>query len=100
MTTSILVGTRSAADVQLVKEAVEQKEYQVIPVTSMSLALFLAHKNLPELILCARELVDGDPLMLLNELQADDELKQIPFMVLAQSTMTDVERRTLMSSGA
>jgi CheY-like chemotaxis protein len=100
MTTNIMVAGRNSANVALVKEAVNQHDYQVIPVTSMSLALFLAQKNLPELVLCDADLLDGDPLSFLKELQADDELRQIPFMLLTPKALSESDKKRLMSSGA
>lgn len=100
MTTNILVAGKNSSNVQLVKEAVDQQDYQVIPVTSMSLALFLAQKNLPELVLCDSDLLDGDPLSFLRELQADDELRQIPFMLLTPEALSESDKQRLMSSGA
>jgi CheY-like chemotaxis protein len=100
MTTNILVAGRSAANVQLVKQAVDLLDYQVIPAPSMSLALFLAQKNLPELIICDMELIDGDPHTFLRELQADAELRPIPFMVLTEKPLSHSENRQFMASGA
>jgi CheY-like chemotaxis protein len=100
MTTNIMVAGKNSANVQLVKQAVDQMDYQVIPVTSMSLALFLAQKNLPELVLCDADLLDGDPLSFLKELQADNELRQIPFMLMTQKELSEADKKRLMSSGA
>jgi len=100
MTTNILVAGRSAANVQLLKRAVKLLDYQIIPAPSMSLALFLAQKNLPELIICDMELIDGDPHTFLRELQADTELRPIPFMVLSEKPLSQKENRMFMTSGA
>ncbi|HEY9773567.1 MAG TPA: hypothetical protein V6C81_07130 [Planktothrix sp.] len=100
MTTNILVAGRSTANVRSLKDAVDRLDYQVIPAPSMSLALFLARKNLPELIVCDMEMVDGDPHQFLSELQADDELRQIPFMVLCDIQVSSDERKQFMSAGA
>lgn len=99
-TTSILVAGREATNVQLVKSAVEHVDYQVIPATSMSLALFLAQKNLPELVVCDAELIDGDPLSFLKELQSDSELREIPFMMLTNKPLAAEEKSRYMSGGA
>jgi CheY-like chemotaxis protein len=100
MTTNILVAGKSAANVQSVKAAVDKLDYQVIPAPSMSLALFLAHKNLPELILCDIELVDGTTHEFLAELQSDDQLRRIPFMIMTQSDVSQAETKQFMGEGA
>ena len=99
MTTNILVAGKSAANVRLVKEAFHGQDYQVIPAPSMSLALFLSRKNLPALILCDLEMIDGDPHQFLHELRADDELCRVPFMVMAHTPLSDEERKKFMSTG-
>ncbi|MGH9552869.1 MAG: hypothetical protein ACRD3W_26045, partial [Terriglobales bacterium] len=75
MTANIMVAGTSPGNVQLVKDAVESLDYQVIPAPAMSLALFLARKNMPELILCGPAMIDGDARSFLRELRADDELR-------------------------
>lgn len=100
MSTNIMVAGKSQENVRLVKEAVANLDYQVIPAPAMSLALFLARKNLPELIVCDTEMTDGNAELFLQELRADDELKAIPFMVLPRSPLSDELSRNFMRAGA
>jgi len=100
MTTHILVAGAETDNVILVKEAVANLDYQVIPAPSMSLALFLAQKNLPELVICDLRLVDGDPMSFLLELHSDDELKQIPFMLVTKQDVPEAEAKRFMAAGA
>jgi CheY-like chemotaxis protein len=100
MTTNILVAGKALANVNLIKEAVDHLDYQVIPAPSMSLALFLTHKNLPELVICDAEMVDGDPGTFLREMQSDEELRQIPFMLMTSGELDEKARRKLMTEGA
>ncbi len=100
MTTHILVAGAETDNVILVKEAVANLDYQVIPAPSMSLALFLAQKNLPELVVCDLRLVDGDPLSFLLELHADDELRQVPFMLITKHDVSEAETKQFMTAGA
>jgi CheY-like chemotaxis protein len=100
MTTNILVVGKEAWNVELARDAVDEMDYQIIPAPSMSLALFLAQKNLPELILCGTELMDGDPQTFLKEVQADDELRQIPFMLLTANQVDEKDGKRWLTMGA
>jgi CheY-like chemotaxis protein len=82
MSVHILVAGKSSANVELVKEAVGLHEYVVIPAPGMALALFLAQKNLPELIISDLDMTDGDGKMFLTEIKNDPELSLIPFLFL------------------
>ena len=44
----------------------------------MSLGLFLAQKNFPDLILCEAGLLEGDGYSLLESIKSDEELASIP----------------------
>src|SRR5215471_12582294 len=85
MTAYILVASQSQATTQLVKEAMDEKDFEVIPATSTPLALFLAQKNNPDLILSYGDLTDGTALDLLKEMKADPQLKSIPFVILCSN---------------
>lgn len=85
MTLNVLVAGNDARTVGLAKSALESLEVQIIPAPAMSLALFLAHKNFPELILCNFNMVDGDAFEFLKELKVDSELQTIPFIFVAET---------------
>ena len=84
----ILVASREREDLDLVKAAVEGRDCDVIFATAMSVALFLAQKNLPELIVSRVSLVDGLGTTLLHELRCDEELRAIPFVFLLREDET------------
>lgn len=99
-TTHILVAGCSRANVDITKAAFEQLEYLIVPAPNMSLALFLAQKNLPDLIICDTVMSDGDPYQFLDQLKADDELRSIPFVFLAPPQLDTDDRRKMLSAGA
>jgi CheY-like chemotaxis protein len=81
-TPKILVAGLSPQTLQLAREALEPLDYQIIPSPAMSVALFLAQKNLPELIICDLTMQDGDGLHFLSELLVDEETCNIPFLFM------------------
>ena len=70
MTLRTLVATKNAATVDRIKKAFDDIDCEVIPATTLSLAIFLARKNFPDIILADLELSDGDGLQLLHEIKA------------------------------
>ena len=100
MTASIMLAARPAAHTHLVKNAARSLDYQVILAPSIPLALFLARKNLPDLIICGTELIDGTVHDLLAELRADTELRVIPCIVLTHAGLSKAEIDPFMQSGA
>ncbi len=83
MTVRVLVVDSSPETVGLARQALVDLDCDVSPATSISLALFLAHKNPPDLIVSGLEMTDGGGLELLAEVKADRELQEIPFIFLA-----------------
>lgn len=79
-TPKLLVAGNSPNTVKLTREAVEQLGYQIVTAPAMSVALFLAQKNLPELIISDLNMLDGDGMTFLNEIRQDGELIEIPFI--------------------
>jgi DNA-binding response OmpR family regulator len=84
----------------LVKKAFIDSELDVVRATTVSLALFLAQKNLPLLTISEPSLLDGDVRVFLQEMRADSELATIPFVVVCDQTVTDEERAKLSQAGA
>ncbi len=78
----ILVAGESSTNVALAKRAFARRGYQIIPANEMTLALFLAQKNYPDLIISDSEFRAGDGMTFLKELKLDDELSPIPFVFL------------------
>ncbi len=83
MTIKILVAGSHLEIADLARQAFEDLDCQVITATSMTLAVFLAQKNLPDVILSGFEMHDGDGRSFMAEVKADDELCQIPFLFVA-----------------
>ncbi len=97
---NILVAGTNKTNVSVAKEAYQGMGYQVIPATGYSLALFLAQKNFPDLIICDSELTDGDGLNFLTELKADPELCEIPVIFLVEKGQSCVDESLAIESGA
>lgn len=97
---NILVAGSNRANVDLAKVAYEGTGYQVIPASGFSLALFLAQKNYPDLIICDGKLTDGDGLAFLSELKNDPELSDIPFIFLVEKEINSVDEISAITGGA
>jgi CheY-like chemotaxis protein len=79
MTLKTLVATNNRSTVNRVKKAFDEVDCEVIPASTLSLAVYLARKNFPDIILSDYELTDGDGLQLLQEIRSEQELQAIPF---------------------
>ena len=99
-TPKVLIAGRSEQTLALVRQSVEQLGYQVVPAPTLSLALFLAHKNLPDIIISDLEMTDGDGLSFLREIRLDDELKEIPFLFCLDSMPDEALELQAIKSGA
>lgn len=99
-TPKVLVAGISPKTVALARAAFEPLGYQIITAQPMSVALFLAHKNLPELIICPYEMLDGDGQTFLTEVQRDDELCQIPFVFCIEELPETSAEFTAIRDGA
>lgn len=91
----VLVLDNKGTNTALAKELLAPLGHQVIPVIGSSLALFLAHKNLPELILSDTESSDGSGIDFIRAVKADPELSSIPFIFLASQADTTLETEAL-----
>jgi two-component system cell cycle response regulator len=89
MTINILVAGSHLEYSDLARQAFEDLDCQIIPATSMTLAVFLAQKNLPDVILSDFEMFDGDGWNFIAEIKADDELRNIPFVFIAPDSNAD-----------
>lgn len=99
-TPKLLIAGRSEQTLALVRQAVEQLGYQIVPSPAMSLALFLAHKNLPDIIISDLNMTDGDGLTFLQEIRQDDELSAIPFLFCLDSMPDEATELQAIKSGA
>jgi CheY-like chemotaxis protein len=98
-TTNILVAGNEGHIADLARASVSDLDCQIIPAPAMSLALFLAQKNLPDLILCSFTMTDGDGWLFIKEVKSDEELSAIPFVFISAAATEDVQKRAL-SEGA
>ena len=99
-TPKILVAGLSPKTLQLARAALEPLDYQIIPSPAMSVALFLAQKNLPELILSDLTMQDGDGLHFLSELLVDEETCNIPFLFMVDEMLNVQEELHALKQGA
>lgn len=99
-TPKLLVAGLSEQTINLARASVEQLGYQIVPCRAMSLALFLAHKNLPELIISDIVMTDGDGLSFLRELQQDEDLSAIPFILCPDRMLDEAAEINAIKSGA
>ncbi|CAN5303627.1 N/A [soil metagenome] len=99
-TPKLLIAGRSEQTLALVRQSVEQLGYQVVPSPTMSLALFLAHKNLPDLIISDLEMTDGDGFSFLREISLDEELREIPFLLCLDQMPDEATELQAIKSGA
>jgi len=93
MTIHILVAGSHSEYSDLARQAFEDLDCQIIPATSMTLAVFLAQKNLPDVILCDFDMTDGDGWSFIGEIKADAELQNIPFLFIAPGEDSAVSTR-------
>jgi CheY-like chemotaxis protein len=100
MTIRILLASKNQTNIDLVKEALHRRDVDIILAAGMSLALFLAKKNLPVLVISDLELMDGDGLAFLQELRCDSQLKEMPFIFLLPNQPGEELKKTLLESGA
>ncbi|MBX9877283.1 MAG: response regulator [Candidatus Obscuribacterales bacterium] len=91
----VLVLDNKGANTKLAKELLTPLGHQVIPVIGSSLALFLAHKNLPELILSDAESSDGTGFDFIRAVKSDPELSAIPFVFLVSQNDSSLEAQAL-----
>jgi response regulator RpfG family c-di-GMP phosphodiesterase len=85
MTLKLLLVGQTKSDFQSIKEAFEDEDADLIVATSIGLAIFLARKNLPHLIISQYELTDSDAHTFFCELKNEQELAKIPFVLLSTS---------------
>ena len=100
MTLRILLAGQNQKNTALLRQALAKLDSDIIRAPGMSLALFLAKKNQPHLVITDLELMDGDGLSLKQEMALDPQLKNMPFIfLLAKKPAAALEKR-LLASGA
>lgn len=91
----VLVLDNKGTNTKLAKQVLTPLGHQVIPVIGASLAIFLAHKNLPELIISDTEASDGNGIDFIAAIKSDPELSNIPFVFLSSKTDSALEAKAL-----
>jgi DNA-binding response OmpR family regulator len=84
----------------LVKATLVPLNCDIITASSIALAVYLAHKNFPELILCEAGMPDDSGLNLLKEIRADAALAELPFVFLAAKPVDTMHHAEAFAMGA
>lgn len=66
----------------MAKETLSPRGFDIITASSMALAVFLARKNFPSLIVSGTSENKDDDLAFLTEIKADPDLDHIPFVLV------------------
>jgi len=96
----ILVVERDRSNLELIREILNPLGGEPIRATSVALGLFLAHKNMPDLILSEVSLAEGDGFDLIRAVKADPELVGIPFVFVCSDSRDDSLRTKGLALGA
>ena len=99
MTVHVLVVGDNPDNADLAKSVLSPLGYQVIPANGVALALFLAHKNYPNLILCDHATIDGSGLEFIREVRQDPDLQAIPIVFLASPGCTAATKSAATAMG-
>ncbi len=82
MTLKLLFAGKDMTSFQPLRAAFDREDVLIISAISLALAVFLARKNQPDLIICEQQLIDGDGLSFFYETRNEPELSAIPFAFL------------------
>jgi len=96
----ILLASCNKEKITQIKEAFAHCDCQIITASSMSLALFLAQKNLPDLIFSELKLTDGDGCNFLREIRQEPDIAQIPFIFLVRNSSNSLTLEEAIKQGA
>jgi CheY-like chemotaxis protein len=99
-TIHVLVAGKSENNLSLARQVYDSLGIQVIPAHGLSLSLFLAQKNFPELIISDSSFRDGDGMVFLAEIKADPELSPIPFVFIVDQTVKEFNSERAIAGGA
>ncbi len=82
MTLKLLLAGKQIADFEPIKQRFANEDVVLITASSMALAIFLARKNQPDLIISQEILVDSNGINFFHELKNEEELSKIPFVLI------------------
>jgi CheY-like chemotaxis protein len=75
----------------MAKETLSPRGFDVITASSMALAVFLARKNFPSVIVSGKD----DDLAFLSEIKSDPDLEQIPFVLVLTTDDPQTQQKAL-----
>lgn len=89
MAVRIFVAGSSSKNVELARDTFAHLGHEIIPVNGVALALFLAHKNFPHVIISDLKMIDGTGMEFLTQVKQDPDLSTIPFFFLCSDRCSD-----------
>jgi len=98
MAIRVLVASNNTEISDMLREQLAAVDCELLLAREISLALYLAHKNLPDVILCDTNLTKNKGLDYLSEIKSDEELSPVPFFFL--SSNADLFRQEARAAGA
>jgi response regulator RpfG family c-di-GMP phosphodiesterase len=87
----LLVFDQSKQTESMAKETLSPRGFDVITASSMALAVFLARKNFPSVIVSGKD----DDLAFLSEIKSDPDLEQIPFVLVLTTDDPQTQQKAL-----
>jgi CheY-like chemotaxis protein len=100
MAVRILVASDDKRIGDMLRDKLSMLDCELLLAREISLALYLAHKNLPDVILCDTTLTDKDGMDYLSEIKSDADLAPIPFFFLANENGETDLRQKAQAAGA
>lgn len=100
MAIKILLLTNSSPLKEFVRAVLQPLGCEIIPATSVALALFLCRKNYPGLVLTELRCSDGTGLDLIRDIKADTEIKETPVIVITSESLDALSKAEAVALGA
>lgn len=85
MSIRILIASCQPGFISVAREALQEFDCELLLARDISLALYLAHKNIPDLILCQSSIAQGPNLDFVSEIRSDPDLQFIPIFLIADA---------------
>ena len=96
----LLVFDQSKQTESMAKETLSPRGFDIITASSMALAVFLARKNFPSVIVSGASENKGDELAFLTEIKSDPDLDQIPFVLVLPKEDLQTRQKALQMGAA
>lgn len=91
MTLKLLLAGKNEPSFQPIRSAIVTEDILTITASTIAMAVYLARKNQPHLILCQPQLIDGDGLTLFSEIKYESDLSNIPFAFMLTSKQAQAD---------